>query len=65
MTQNESCDIRQLHVVELAVDSEQKLYYFCYDSNQDYCHPCPFSIGPRCHRTSLPGNIAGYIACCM
>ena len=26
MTQNESCDIRQFHVVELAVDSEQKLY---------------------------------------
>ena len=31
MTQNESCDIRQLYVVELAVGSEQKLYYFCYE----------------------------------
>ena len=39
MTQNESCDIRQLHVVELAVGGEQKLYYFCYDSNQDICDP--------------------------
>ena len=24
---------------KLAVGSEQKLYYFCYDSNQDNCHP--------------------------
>ena len=31
MTQNESCDVRQLYVVELAVGSEQKLYYFCYE----------------------------------
>ena len=31
MTQKESCDIRQLYVVELAVGSEQKLYYFCYE----------------------------------
>ena len=31
MTQNESCDKRQLYVVELAVDSEQMLYYFCYE----------------------------------
>ena len=31
MTQNESCDKRQLFVVELAVGSEQKLYYFCYE----------------------------------
>ena len=46
---NESCDIRQLHVVELAVGSDQKLYSFCYDSNQVNCHP----LGPRCHRTSL------------
>ena len=27
MTQNESCDIRQLYVVELVVGSEQKLYF--------------------------------------
>ena len=33
MTQNESCDKRQLYVVELAVCSEQKLYYFCYESS--------------------------------
>ena len=40
MTQNESCDIHQLYVVELAVGSEQKLYYllFCYDSSQGNCH---------------------------
>ena len=32
MTQNESCDKRQLYVVDLAVGSEQKLYkYFCYE----------------------------------
>ena len=31
MTQNESCDKRQLYVVELAVGSEQKLYDFCYE----------------------------------
>ena len=35
MTQNESCDIGHLHIVQLAVDSEQKLYYFCFDSNPD------------------------------
>ena len=52
MTENESCDIRQLHVVELAVGSEQKLYYFCYDNNHDNCHPSPV-LGPRCHRTRL------------
>ena len=22
-----------------SVGSEEKLYYFCYDSNQDNCHP--------------------------
>ena len=33
MTQNKSCDIRQLYAVELAVGSEQKLYYFCYESS--------------------------------
>ena len=27
MTQNESCDIRQLYVVELVIGSEQKLYF--------------------------------------
>ena len=47
MTQNESWDIRQL-----AVSSEQKLYYFCYDSNRDNCHLGPV-LGPICHRTSL------------
>ena len=31
MTQNESCNKRQLYVVELAVSNEQKLYYFCYE----------------------------------
>ena len=55
MTQNESCDIRQLHVVELAVGSEQKLYYFCCDSNQDSLLSSLASplLGLGCHRTSL------------
>ena len=29
--QNESCDICQLYVVELAVGSKQKLHYLCYE----------------------------------
>ena len=33
MTKNESCDILLCYVVELAVGSEQKLY-FCYDSSE-------------------------------
>ena len=56
--------IRQLYVVELAVGSEQKLYYFCYDSNQDNCHLGPV-LGPSCHRMSLTGDITGYITRCM
>ena len=62
MTQNESCDIRQLYVVELAVGSEQKLYYLFFFVM------IPIKtvvIGPSCHRTSLTGDIAGYIARCM
>ena len=46
MTQNESCDKRQPYVVELAVGSEQKLYYFCFDF-----HLGPV-LGPSCRRTS-------------
>ena len=49
MTQNNSCDIRQLYVVELAVDSEQKLYYLIFVM-------IPIKtivISPICHRTSL------------
>ena len=49
MTQNESCDIRQLYVVELAVDSEQKLYYIFF-----VMIPIKTIVsGPICHRTSL------------
>ena len=52
MTQNESCDIHQLYVVELALHSEQKLYYliFCWTVM------IPIKtivIGPIFHRTSL------------
>ena len=47
MTQNESCDIRQLYVVELAVGSEQKFYYFCYELSSRT------STGSSCRRTSL------------
>ena len=47
MTQNQSCDIYQLYVVELAVGSEQKLYYFVMN-----CHLGPV-LGPSCRRTSL------------
>ena len=54
MTQNESSDIRQLHVVELAVGSEQKLYFFLlrFQSRQLSSLTSPV-LGPRCHRTSL------------
>ena len=44
VTQNESCNIRQLYVVELALGSE-----YCYDFNEDNCHLRPV-LGPSCHR---------------
>ena len=53
MTQNESSNIRQLHVVELAVGSEQKLYFLLRFQSRQLSSLTSPVLGPRCHRTSL------------